>query len=465
MFGRRLGRLGLGLGLILLVLVGQVLIPRTFGATQVVEESPDIGVGTLVELPLRLATPEGSFLDEVFSFDILNQHTRLEYAITSFCEKHNIRSGQCRVLYRAADQQVKERKDLYYRRVKREPRESRVSRRRYPAAILDDLHHAIDHIPPFVSHVESVVKHLQQLVQGLRRIHLGVLRVVFLHCPLYDIDQWQSLSAALASIDSSTLPLYSHATVVLHYGDVPIPSEMTLRHADITFLHVQNSTIHTQSTSLYIIHRIFQQVKDSPEAVHVLHLNLFTPFIPTTPQPLTDLQQLLLYFLVHQHSKSYHLLLSKEFDVVAVGYDGFERGMYGNSWWTTAAYLSSLPVIAELRGKEGQWILRASETRVHMLHQIHHLVDVDDLDLSYPSFCYIHSPPTVNQSGVDFTTWKNQCTNVTVNNASDSSLRAIYDALHNDGRTAMNHSTHHPDSTMRTNCAQCRSIHLKYELN
>ena len=69
----------------------------------------------------------------------------------------------------------------------------------------------------------------------------------------------------------------------------------------------------------------------------------------------------MLYHLVHQHQKSYHLLLSQEFDTIGIYYVYSPPQHYmGNFWWSKISYLSKLNILSyHLCGKyePSYWVL------------------------------------------------------------------------------------------------------------
>lgn len=366
------------------------------------EDSEEIA-STIVNIPILMSNVDQTTVQTNFTFDFIEPHARLEFAITGFCEQHNIRQNFCRQLYEAAETRVQEAKQAYYRSVKVVPivmggeesshHSQRVNLIRHYASVRSFIQFQQQYLRQIivseVSPMETIVEEIiVRQLQSLQK-HIIINRLVFIHSILYPYQDYSILQDMLLHTRNRGLYWEADLITVLHYGK-PLPLMFQSAFPEVFFVHVSNHTALFEIPTLRIVQRLAKRLPYREKNTHILYLHTLGQTYYHRYEMLDDWRNMLLYFLVDgYHNKGYHLLESQVFDVLGVNYERNPRRFHGNFWWTTARYLASvdpyaLDLLYSNRFEIDNFIFQAPHTRAYMFHN----ADIDHHSERYPPYCY-----------------------------------------------------------------------------
>lgn len=180
----------------------------------------------------------------------------------------------------------------------------------------------------------------------------------------------------LHQIQESNLIYRLDKLIVLNYGVNIADKIYDTFPSLISWFHVSNSTSFSQVPTLRIIQKISQHFSRL-EGFNTNVLYLHTEGVSYSEDYLqvADWRNLMLYFLATKHMSCYHLLESKEFDVIGVNYltyfkeEKLKRMFDGNYWWSTSTYLSFLPLLpldSSTKHDAECWLLTERNVRVYV---------------------------------------------------------------------------------------------------
>jgi len=175
-------------------------------------------------------------------------------------------------------------------------------------------------------------------------------RVCFIHSCLLPNRSPDILIEILELIyNSSVIDELTNVFVLNSGDDITLHATYSLmknKFPKVTFIQRSSDTSLFEVSTMRHISTFAKRVTPqaahlSPEEdVHILYLHTKGVSYQDTHVGVVDWRNMMLYFMVEQHKRSYHLLASGEFDAVGTNCHP-EPSLHfaGNMWWATASYL------------------------------------------------------------------------------------------------------------------------------
>eukprot|EP00597_Dinobryon_sp_UTEXLB2267_P000306 CAMPEP_0170072506 /NCGR_PEP_ID=MMETSP0019_2-20121128/10128_1 /TAXON_ID=98059 /ORGANISM="Dinobryon sp., Strain UTEXLB2267" /LENGTH=326 /DNA_ID=CAMNT_0010281513 /DNA_START=325 /DNA_END=1305 /DNA_ORIENTATION=- len=223
-------------------------------------------------------------------------------------------------------------------------------------------------------------------------------RVCFIHSCLLPNRSPDILIEILELVHNSSLIDELINVFVLNSG-VDITSlasyaSMRASFPKVTFIQRSSDTSRFEVSTMRHISSFVKAVTSqisplSPELdVQILYLHTKGVSYQDNHVGVVDWRNMMLYFMVEQHRRCYHLLASGEFDAVGTNCHP-EPSLHfaGNMWWATASYLQSLiPLEFERAGKftAELWVLSGRHYNDTPRVKDLHLSNVDHYIEAYP---------------------------------------------------------------------------------
>lgn len=362
-----------------------------------------------------------------FSFHITDHH--LEHQVIQFCEIQNIRYHFCHKLYAHVNKVQKIAQKEFIQKKLALP-QLQVRADLVPSDLITGRHTIGN--PDYIKHIQAVRDdfYIQSLKRGFQKekrqkeaiemqtrediavkvLHTylqsnypnhDLVRIAVIHSVAYTSDSTKSvreLRVILQEMQKHGLmdEAQTQLLLVLHYGHA-FPSTLNQEFPDVIFLHVSPQTSFYELPSIRILTHLakyFQSNQPAEDFVHMLYLSTFTAEYQHTYVTLEQWRSMLLYYLVEEHERCFHLLESTEFDMITAGNfrSNPERALEGNAFWTTSPYLSHFPLLAwdrdDIPDIATQYLFQATMTRVYTPH----VSGANPWHDLYPRYCYAPTP-------------------------------------------------------------------------
>ena len=220
-------------------------------------------------------------------------------------------------------------------------------------------------------------------------------RVCFIHSTSFYFENNNILAELLDEVVSSGLIDELQALWVINHGE-PIPDSLKAQypyHDVIFWIEYSRSTSRFE---LQLMHRVVHVLAHDYPSVDIQVLYLHTKgvsYISDKPS-IRDWRKMMTYFMVTRHRTCEHLLASGVVDTIGVNFQYMLFPHYwGNFYWASASYLTTLPVIAHGSSKyyAENWLLSNPRARPYCLHhQAKHFPDtVNYTENLYPPSFYV----------------------------------------------------------------------------
>lgn len=403
------------------------LLSSSKGTQHVVTEHGEVLV------PLSFKLSDGSNKQLHFSFTVHEEN--LEQLITNYCEVQNIRYHFCHKLF-AYMQQIQtqvqsEERDQYvitkkYRTSEQGSQYQRPSSFhnpnliKYPTALHAHLKRSLRHarrptgnslLPDEEMMMDIEMRALTVLKSMLQKIYEEeeIVRIAVIHSEDYNNAEGnRELRLLLDSLKDNALMNELQLILVLQYGNViSQDSALPIAYPDVTFIHLSDDQSFGELPSLRVVqalarylttsllsssddqHNLYKDVEVEP--VHILYMRTLSTEFQNVHNSLEDWRNLLLYYLVEEHWSCFHLIESREIDVVAVNFINNPRALNGNYFWASSHFLAQLPMVPynfpRFESIASEWLFTSPMMKIY----VPHISRVNHELTSYPRYCYAPS--------------------------------------------------------------------------
>lgn len=181
------------------------------------------------------------------------------------------------------------------------------------------------------------------------------VRVCFIHSCLLPDRSTDILEEILRLIHSISLEDELSHIWVLNYGDdltrrESFQDQILVQYPTVSFIQRSSDPSRFEVPTLRHLHTFASRVVtaihydgDPEQDVQILYLHTKGVTYQDRHPVMTDWANLMLYFMVEEHRRCFHLLASGEFDTVGTNCDPDLPTHYsGNMWWATASYIRRL---------------------------------------------------------------------------------------------------------------------------
>jgi hypothetical protein len=239
----------------------------------------------------------------------------------------------------------------------------------------------------------------------------GWKRVAVLHSCGLQQQTYDVLSDMLRRIDKAGGLSALDSIWVLHYG-VPLRSQVKEQFPSVHFVETGASCATFEIPTLLSLQKLAGDVRTARLAAgfvgaavdsHFLYMHTKGVSYQKIPLSVHDWRNMMMYFLVEQHTSCFHLLESGRFDVLGANYQADPKGrvLFGNFWWASGSYLASLPPVVRASNADKNaaetYILGSDRVRVFELH--HATVEHNQ---QYPRALYDESSPPPDCVNVNY---------------------------------------------------------------
>jgi hypothetical protein len=152
----------------------------------------------------------------------------------------------------------------------------------------------------------------------------------------------------LEIMHSAKLLVALDKTWVLNYG-APLPDSLVRAYPEVAFLQVRADCRSFELPSLKALHRLGSDLAGIGVDTHLLYMHTKGVSYRNIPEGIHRHRRMMMHHLVTKHQACYHMLLSREIDVVGTMFGSFphmgprRRQLYGNFFWTRANYVATIP--------------------------------------------------------------------------------------------------------------------------
>lgn len=453
---------------VVIVCVALYLIPFSEATQHIITETGDI----LVPLSFKLSDGSNKQIHVSFKVDEEN----LEQIVTNYCEVQNVRYHFCHKLFthmqriqqmvqwEQADKHILTKSyNTQIQGLHRYQRPSALHNPdliRYREALHAQLTRTLRHTrtkrpsqPQGQSQTQTQQTYEEQLMnsaetqaisilqQVLQRIHEReeIVRIAVIHSAGYSKDeQNRELRILLESLKQHALMDELQLVLVIHYGQsIEYDSTITADYPTVNFIHLSEDLSFGELPTLRILQGISRYLSStllqpSPNSniykdqdidpVHILYMRTLTSEFQGIHQSLEDWRSLLLYHLVEEHWSCFHLIESREIDVVAANFVNNPRALNGNYFWASAHFLGQLPLIPydfpNYESVAAEWLFTSPFMKIH----VPHISQVNHEWSRYPRYCYAPSNEDNNMTIPSYEEYKEICSKKTLED---------YSILHN----------------------------------
>eukprot|EP01036_Dinobryon_divergens_P026005 gene26005-34606_t len=219
------------------------------------------------------------------------------------------------------------------------------------------------------------------------------LRVCFIHSCLLENRSTDILEELLRLIHATSLGDELSNIWVLNYGDdltqrESFQDQILVQFPTVTFIQRSSDPSRFEVPTLRHLHTFASGVSaiqndgDPEQDVQILYLHTKGVTYQDRHPVVTDWTNMMLYFMVEEHRRCFHLLASGEFDTVGTNCDPDRPTCYsGNMWWATASYIRRLtPLQWDQAGKVAaefwlHYLPGEVPPRFKNLHRSHEIVN------------------------------------------------------------------------------------------
>ena len=158
--------------------------------------------------------------------------------------------------------------------------------------------------------------------------------------------------------------------------EIPDILSLSAKYLRVSFLHLTDDVTYFETPTIRLLHKcaIFLTVRGY---FNVQFLYLHTKGISYSDinySAVVSWRQMMLYFLVGNHRRPWHLLSSGEFDTVGILTGISASGKYcyrGNMWWASSSYLSKLPQVTYNKQAAEDWLFQVPAGTRHRNYTLH----------------------------------------------------------------------------------------------
>jgi hypothetical protein len=389
----------------------------------------------IVRIPLSLHNQDKSVTEAVFEFDILKPYQRLEFEISEFCERYNIKEQFSKQLYSIASEQAYQLKLQL----------SSITKLWPNLASTKDYHDLTSpHIMKHANAIRSVIRfeqsfHRINLISEGKQLeeklstrlfhqilalekHILVKRLVFIHSILFPNQSPRILEEILEQLLVSGLYYETDSLIILHYG-IPLPSSLFTKYPRITIVYVSSDTSYFELLSFRIICLFAKKFIEKNHLktsylTSILYLHTLGQSYRFCIEGIEHWREMMLFFLVTKYQNCLHLINSHLFDIIGTNYQTNPRHFHGNYWWTTLEYLSQVNIDIYLAWKTTTkidlqtFLFQSNYLRIYSFHNSD--INYYEPNIQYPWYCYrsaIKEQEKEEIQGIVYEKWSKICQN------------------------------------------------------